>query len=146
MRRQTYLILLALASGPLHGYGIVQRVGELSDGGVRIGAGTLYGALDRLAGDGLVEASGEEVVRGRNRGQARTEWGTAGRAVRRRSGCAPRCAGTPGTSGRPTVRRSSPPRWSCTRPAGAAPAPVRSWSGPAWPPGSATPRGRSGGP
>jgi len=67
MRRQSYLILLALAAGPLHGYGIVQRVGELSDGGVRIGAGTLYGALDRLAGDGLVEASGEEVVRGRNR-------------------------------------------------------------------------------
>ncbi|GAB3213687.1 PadR family transcriptional regulator [Marinactinospora thermotolerans] len=40
---------------------------RLSEGKVKLGAGTLYGALDRLADQGLVEVSGEEVVNGRNR-------------------------------------------------------------------------------
>ncbi|ASU86119.1 hypothetical protein CDO52_08615 [Nocardiopsis gilva YIM 90087] len=39
----------------------------MSDYRVRLGAGTLYGALDRLDTEGLVEVAGEEVVRGRNR-------------------------------------------------------------------------------
>lgn len=39
-----YYILLALHS-PLHGYGIMQTVEELSQGRVRLAAGTLYGAL-----------------------------------------------------------------------------------------------------
>jgi DNA-binding PadR family transcriptional regulator len=67
MREQTYLVLLALTGGPLHGYGVIKAVRELSDGRVRLGAGTLYGALDRLAGEGLVKTSGEEVVDGRHR-------------------------------------------------------------------------------
>ncbi|NKY97010.1 PadR family transcriptional regulator [Nocardiopsis alborubida] len=67
MREQTYLVLLALAEEPMHGYGIISAVRRLSDGDVSLGAGTLYGALDRLADGGLVEVSGEEVVRGRNR-------------------------------------------------------------------------------
>ena len=40
----TYCILLALAE-PLHGYGIMQKVEAGSEGAVRIGPGTLYGAL-----------------------------------------------------------------------------------------------------
>jgi len=67
LREQSYLVLLALAEGPLHGYGIITSVGGLSEHRVSLGAGTLYGALDRLADQGLVEASGEEVVNGRNR-------------------------------------------------------------------------------
>jgi DNA-binding PadR family transcriptional regulator len=67
MREQTYLVLLALTDGPLHGYGVIKAVRELSDERVRLGAGTLYGALDRLAGEGLVRESGEEVVDGRHR-------------------------------------------------------------------------------
>jgi DNA-binding PadR family transcriptional regulator len=39
----------------------------LSDGATKLGAGTLYGLLDRMCDAGLVEASGEEVVDGRLR-------------------------------------------------------------------------------
>jgi DNA-binding PadR family transcriptional regulator len=67
MREQSYLILLALAPEPLYGYGIIATVRELSDDRVKLGAGTLYGALDRLAADGLVTTDHEEVVDGRFR-------------------------------------------------------------------------------
>jgi DNA-binding PadR family transcriptional regulator len=67
MREQTYLVLLALSAGPLHGYAVIGSVSELSDGVVTLGPGTLYGALDRLAGEGLVAVGGEEVVEGRHR-------------------------------------------------------------------------------
>jgi DNA-binding PadR family transcriptional regulator len=78
MREQTYLVLLALADGPRHGYVIVKAVAELSGGRVRIGPGTLYGALDRLTGEGLVEVSGAEIVDGRHRRYYRlTEAGMA---------------------------------------------------------------------
>ncbi|MRH44444.1 PadR family transcriptional regulator [Aquibacillus halophilus] len=43
----TYYILLSLIE-PLHGYGIMQKVQEMSEGTVRIGPGTLYGALSKL--------------------------------------------------------------------------------------------------
>ncbi len=43
----TYYILLALLE-PAHGYLIMQKVEELSDGQVRIAAGTLYGAIENL--------------------------------------------------------------------------------------------------
>ena len=42
-----YYILLALLK-PAHGYLIMQKVEELSDGQVRMAAGTLYGALEAL--------------------------------------------------------------------------------------------------
>jgi PadR family transcriptional regulator, regulatory protein PadR len=67
MREPTYFILAALLDGPLHGYAIARRAGELSDGRVKLSAGTLYGALERLAGEGLVEEHGEDVVGGRRR-------------------------------------------------------------------------------
>jgi PadR family transcriptional regulator PadR len=64
---QALFILASLALGELHGYGIAQDVDELSAGRVRLTAGTLYGALGRLSGDGLVEQTREEVVDGRRR-------------------------------------------------------------------------------
>jgi PadR family transcriptional regulator, regulatory protein PadR len=67
MREQTYLVLLALADGPLHGYAVLTAVSELSAGSVTIGPGTLYGALDRLVAEELIEVSGTEVVNGRHR-------------------------------------------------------------------------------
>ncbi len=67
MREPTYFVLAALLDGPLHGYAIAQRARELSDGRVRLSAGPLYGALERLAGEGLVVAGAEEVVAGRRR-------------------------------------------------------------------------------
>lgn len=50
----TYYILLALVT-PLHGYGIMQRVAELSSGRLIISAGTLYGALSTLIEKGWIE-------------------------------------------------------------------------------------------
>jgi DNA-binding PadR family transcriptional regulator len=47
------LVLTSLADGPKHGYAITQDVEELA--GVRLGPGTLYGALARLEGKGLIE-------------------------------------------------------------------------------------------
>ena len=67
MREPTYLILVALGAGERHGYGITQDVAELSEGRVRLGAGTLYGALDRLVDEGLVASTRSETVDGRLR-------------------------------------------------------------------------------
>jgi DNA-binding PadR family transcriptional regulator len=52
-------ILVALADGEAHGYAIMQAVSEKSMGSVRMGAGTLYGAISRLLQDGLIEESEE---------------------------------------------------------------------------------------
>jgi len=53
-------LVLALLEGENHGYALMRRVEELSDGAVRMGPGTLYGTLNRLLSDGLiVETTGE---------------------------------------------------------------------------------------
>src|SRR4026209_2692118 len=62
----TFQILLALADGELHGYAIMQDVAQRSDGAVRLGPGTLYGALKRLLEARLVEESGERATPGRD--------------------------------------------------------------------------------
>ncbi|MFY1687018.1 PadR family transcriptional regulator [Plantactinospora sp. WMMB782] len=67
LREPTFLILTALAREPMHGYGIVTEVAALSDGRLTLRPGTLYGALDRLTDEGLVEPDREEVVGGRLR-------------------------------------------------------------------------------
>jgi DNA-binding PadR family transcriptional regulator len=48
------LVLTSLAEGPKHGYAITLDVEEFS--GVKLGPGTLYGALSRLESRGLIEA------------------------------------------------------------------------------------------
>jgi DNA-binding PadR family transcriptional regulator len=63
-------ILLALAAGDRHGYGVMKDVLRQSDGAVRLGAGTIYGTLQRLIEAGLaVEAprAGPKTVDGRAR-------------------------------------------------------------------------------
>jgi DNA-binding PadR family transcriptional regulator len=67
MQEPTFLILTALAAGAQHGYGIMIDVARISDGRVRLRAGTLYAALDRLKSDGLVSSDKEEIVDGRLR-------------------------------------------------------------------------------
>ncbi len=67
MREPTYFVLTALLDGPLHGYAVIKRVERLSDGRVRLAAGTLYAALDRLTDEGLVDMVDEETVNGRAR-------------------------------------------------------------------------------
>ncbi|WP_440072573.1 PadR family transcriptional regulator [Streptosporangium sp. OZ121] len=67
MTEPAFLILTALVDEPCHGYGIVREVERLSGGRVQLKVGTLYGVLDRLAGDGLVALDREEVQQGRLR-------------------------------------------------------------------------------
>ena len=50
----TLHILLALAGGNLHGYGIIKEVARNSDGHYRLGPGTLYDNLKKLMDAGLV--------------------------------------------------------------------------------------------
>jgi DNA-binding PadR family transcriptional regulator len=47
-------LLLALADGPLHGYAIAKAVAEHTSEAIRLGPGTLYGTLTRMASAGLV--------------------------------------------------------------------------------------------
>ena len=67
MQEATFLILTALAEGSQHGYGIITDVQEISDGRVRLRAGTLYTALERLREGRMVEVDREEIVDGRLR-------------------------------------------------------------------------------
>jgi DNA-binding PadR family transcriptional regulator len=67
MQEATFLILTALAGGSQHGYGIIVDVEQISQRRVRLRAGTLYAALDRLSADGLVEIEREEIVDNRLR-------------------------------------------------------------------------------
>jgi DNA-binding PadR family transcriptional regulator len=50
------LILTSLAAGEKHGYALLQDIQEFA--GVRLGPGTLYGAIGRLEERGLIEAVG----------------------------------------------------------------------------------------
>jgi DNA-binding PadR family transcriptional regulator len=67
MQEATFLILTALAAGSQHGYGIITDVREISGDRVRLRAGTLYTALDRLRKDGLIGVDREEIVNNRLR-------------------------------------------------------------------------------
>jgi PadR family transcriptional regulator, regulatory protein PadR len=67
MTEPAFFILTALVDAPRHGYGIVGEVAELSGGRVQLKVGTLYGVLDRLVEQGLVEPDHEEVQQGRLR-------------------------------------------------------------------------------
>lgn len=51
----TFYILLSLAPGRKHGYGVLKDVEALSSGRVRLSTSTLYGALRRLLTQGLIE-------------------------------------------------------------------------------------------
>ena len=55
------LILKAVSLGPLHGYGVLLRIGQISKGALLIEQGALYPALHRLESQGLLA----------------TEWGTS---------------------------------------------------------------------
>ncbi len=51
------LILKAVSLGPLHGYGILLRIGQISDSALLIEQGALYPALFRLVRQGLLKAN-----------------------------------------------------------------------------------------
>lgn len=54
-----YYILLSLYE-PRHGYGIMQFVEEMTNGRVRLGAGTIYGAIKSLVDKKWIEALDED--------------------------------------------------------------------------------------
>ena len=54
-----YYILLSVTQ-PMHGYGIIQNVKQLSGDRLILAAGTLYGAITNLLAKGWIETAGEE--------------------------------------------------------------------------------------
>lgn len=58
----TYYIMLALVE-PLHGYGVMQKVEQISRGTVKVGPGTLYGVFSTLEKEGLIVKVKEEERR-----------------------------------------------------------------------------------
>lgn len=64
MTEAMYYILLALTE-PLHGYAIMEKIEEISNGRIEMGPGTLYGVLKRLEKDNyikLTDADGRRKV------------------------------------------------------------------------------------
>ena len=62
MTETSFYILLCLRT-PNHGYGIVQKVKELTDNEVVLGPGTMYGSLSKMEKDGLIHFIREEDKR-----------------------------------------------------------------------------------
>lgn len=58
----TYYILLSMIE-PMHGYKLMQNVEAMTEGKVKLGPGTLYGATGKLVKDGLIEQVSSEDER-----------------------------------------------------------------------------------
>ncbi|MGI9021991.1 MAG: PadR family transcriptional regulator [Acidimicrobiales bacterium] len=74
-------IVLALLDGELHGYALIGRVSELSDGAVKMGPGTLYGTINRLVVDGLIEETTDRVRRNDSERRRYYQLTASGRSV-----------------------------------------------------------------
>lgn len=120
MTQSAFFVLTALTDEPRHGYGIVREVEEISEGSVQLRIGTLYGVLDRLEAETLIELDREEVHGGRLRRYYRlTDEGeaaltaeaermasgarTAARRIEARSPGPGKQAPSPGARGRPGI-------------------------------------------
>ncbi len=74
LTESTYLIMLSLIR-PMHGYGVMQEVKDLTGGVVRLGPGTMYGALTALQERGMIEpVEPAEPVDSAGRGRQRKEY------------------------------------------------------------------------
>ena len=62
MTETAFYILLCLQT-PNHGYGVVQRVEEMTGGEIRLAPGTMYGSLSKMERDGLIHFVREEDKR-----------------------------------------------------------------------------------
>lgn len=62
MTETGFYILLCLQQ-PMHGYGIVQQVEQLTDGEIRLSPGTMYGTLSKMEKDQLIRFVREEEKR-----------------------------------------------------------------------------------
>lgn len=55
----TYYTMACLAEAPMHGYALMQKVGQISRGTLTLGAGTLYTIFSTLEKEGLIEMLSE---------------------------------------------------------------------------------------
>lgn len=62
MTETSFYILLCLRE-EMHGYGIVQKVDNLTGGDIKISPGTMYGSLSKMEKDGLIQFVREEEKR-----------------------------------------------------------------------------------
>lgn len=62
MTETGFYILLCLQT-PNHGYGIVQRVDQMTDGEIKLSPGTMYGSLSKMEKDGVIRFVREEEKR-----------------------------------------------------------------------------------
>lgn len=62
MTETGFYILLCLQQ-PMHGYGIVQQVEQLTDGEIRLSPGTMYGTLSKMEKDRIISFVREEEKR-----------------------------------------------------------------------------------
>lgn len=62
MTETGFYILLCLRE-PNHGYGIVQKVKEITDGEIVLAPGTMYGSLSKMEKDGIIQFVREEEKR-----------------------------------------------------------------------------------
>jgi PadR family transcriptional regulator PadR len=77
------LLLAALAHGPAHGYGVIARLRDDSDGVFAMPEGTIYPALHRLDAAGFITSTDEFVGGKRRRTYALTDAGVARLDARR---------------------------------------------------------------
>lgn len=76
LKQIDFLVLAVLQQGPLHGYGIVQRLEELTEGAVALRPGDVYRVLYRMQRANLLAPSGEaETATGRRANYAITSSG-----------------------------------------------------------------------
>lgn len=78
------LILSVLSAGPLHGYAVIQRLREVSDGVFDLPEGTIYPALHRLERAGLLRSSWATEAGRRRRLYVLTDRGGRALGERRR--------------------------------------------------------------
>ena len=84
MTETGFYILLCLRT-EMHGYSIVRRVEELTDGEIRLSPGTMYGSLSKMEKDGLIRFVREEE-------KSSPRWGR--KCCRWRCGASGGCTGT----------------------------------------------------
>ena len=83
-------VLLTLADGPQHGYGIKLAIEHRTDGALSLGSGTLYQAIYRLEREGMIAAVGRV---GRRYSRALISIVSVGMAVKPSPPTPPPCAG-----------------------------------------------------
>jgi len=81
LRPVEFHVLLALAPGPSHGYALVGRIAEESEGRYRVLPGNLYAVIRRLADDGLVRESARPPADGEDSRRRYFELTPSGRSL-----------------------------------------------------------------